>query len=291
MDYRLKKTLLKPFDLLYKINPELELKLLFRLKTGEKLDLENPKTYNEKLQWIKLYYKEKLIPKLVDKYSVREFVARRGLENILNEIYWYGFNPSEIPYEELPEKFVIKATHGSGFNLICNDKRQINPKKINSILEKWLNTDFIPAYGEWFYGIEKPRIIIEKYLEDVNGNIPEDYKIFCFDGEPKYIIVDTDRYSNHKRNIYDLEWNFYNDYTMGFPNDKPIQKPEQLDLMLEYARILSKGFPHVRVDLYALDSQIYFGEMTFTNGSGFDRIKPDKFDIELGNLIKLPNEN
>lgn len=288
MNYKLKQLLLKPMDFLYKINPELEIKLMYRIQQGKKLNLENPTTYNEKIQWLKLNYRDGLIPKLVDKFTVRQFVSDNGLECILNEIYWQGFDPSQIPYDKLPNKFVMKTTHGSGFNIICIDKNELNYKKTNKVLNTWLKTEFIPAYGEWFYGVERPRIIIEKYLEGESGKIPEDYKILCFDGVPKYIRVDTDRYGKHKTNVYDLNWNLLDDVTLEHPNDTPIDKPLLLDEMIDIARKLSEGFPHVRIDLYTVNHKIYFGEMTFTNGSGFDKIKPHEFDLELGSYIKLP---
>ena len=154
-----KNVLLAPFNLLYKISPELELKLLFRIKQGYRLNLKNPTTYNEKIQWIKLYDKNPLMPKCVDKYMVREYIEKIGCENILNDILWNGFNPDDIPFEKLPNKFVVKVTHGSTFNIICTDKTKLEIEDSKKKLKKWLKEKFIPCYGEWFYGIEKPRII------------------------------------------------------------------------------------------------------------------------------------
>lgn len=288
MNYKLKRILLKPFDLLYNVNPELTLKILFKLKTGEKLDLNHPKTYNEKLQWLKLYYKDSRIPQCVDKYEVRKYVKDKGIGHILNDLLWEGFNPEDIPFDELPDKFVIKATHGQGYNIICTDKTKLNYDETIKTLNKWLETKFLPSYGEWFYGIVKPRIIVEKFINTKINKVPEDYKVFCFNGIPKYVVVDTDRFEEHKRNIYDLDWNLKEDYQFGFPNDKPIERPAQFDQLIEYAKILSRGFPHVRVDFYINDTEIRFGEMTFTNGAGFDNIKPKKFNLELGSYINLP---
>lgn len=286
MNKKIKNILLKPFDLLYDINKEITLKILFIIKNGYKLNLENPVTYNEKLQLVKLYYKHPLLTKLVDKYTVREYV-HKICPDILNELYWEGFNPNEIPWDNLPDKFVIKVTHGSGYNILCTNKNKINKAEVIKKINIWLKEKFIKCYGEWFYGVEKPRIIIEKYLDDETGKAPTDYKVFCFNGIPRYVIVDTDRFTKHKRNVYDLQWNFKNNYTLNFPNDKPLKKPKELAELLDIAAKLSKGFPHVRVDLYIIKGKIYFGEMTFTNGAGFDKIRPYEFDVELGSLFKI----
>src|SRR5699024_147581 len=133
------------------------------IKTGDKLDLKHPQTYNEKLQWLKLYYKNPKIPQCVDKYQVREYVRNKGLDYILNDLLWEGFNPEDIPFDDLPNKFVIKATHGQGYNIICTDKSKLNYSKTIKTLNKWLDTKFLPSYGEWFYGVVKPRIIVEKF--------------------------------------------------------------------------------------------------------------------------------
>lgn len=284
-----KNIILAPLNLVYFISPATSLKILFRLKNGHTLNVKNPKTYNEKLQWVKLNYKNPLLTKLVDKYTVRDFVEERAPE-LLTTLYWQGFSGGDIPWDELPEKFVIKATHGSGFNIICKEKKNIDKAVTVETLDKWLRTKFLRCYGEWFYGVEKPRIIVEEFLDNGTGHAPEDYKIMCFDGKAEYIIVDTDRFVGHKRNLYDASWNFLEDVSMDFPNDRPMPRPANLDELIKYAEILSEGFPHVRVDLYDVNGKIYFGEMTFTNGSGFDRIIPHEFDLHLGDLFKLSAE-
>lgn len=286
-----KNIVLFPFNVLYKINPKLELQLLYLLKCRKRLNLKNPMTYNEKLQWIKLYDKNYLMPFCCDKYTVRKFVSDLGCEEILNDLLWAGTNPEEIPFDSLPEKFVIKVTHGSTFNIICKDKNFLDEQKTVKKLKKWLNKDFLPCYGEWFYGIVKPRIIIEKYLEDFNTKNQEltDYKVFCFNGEPKYIRVDSGRYTNnHCKDIYDINWSKIPNATMGYQNSKNIlSKPLCLDEMLEYARKLSAAFLHARVDFYIVRDKIYFGEITFTNGAGFDRIEPESFHREMGDQLEL----
>ena len=156
MDTIKKRIILTPLNILYKISPKLELELLFWMKQGYRLNLKNPKTFNEKIQWIKLYDKNHLMPKCVDKYTVREYVKSKGCGDILNELLWEGFNPEDIPFDKLPNRFVIKVTHGSTFNIICKNKKKLNIPEAKEKLSKWLKEKFIPCYGEWFYGIEKP---------------------------------------------------------------------------------------------------------------------------------------
>ena len=206
MNTAIKSIILTPFNLLYRIAPELELKLMFRIKQGYSLNLKNPKTFNEKLQWIKLYDRNPLMPKCCDKYAVREYVKSKGCEELLNTLYWHGTDPAKIPYDKLPDKFVIKVTHGSTFNIIVTDITKLNKKEVERKITKWLNTKFIPCYGEWFYGKEKPYIVIEKFIESSDDKQLRDYKVFCFNGKPKIIRIDTDRFTEHKMDFYDLNW-------------------------------------------------------------------------------------
>lgn len=289
MNNHVKNIILTPFNILYKINPVLCIKLLFRLKLRQKLDLKNPIGFNQKIQWIKLYDKEPLKPKCVDKYTVREYVEKEGCAELLNELLWEGYNPDDIPFDNLPKKCVIKATHGQGMNIICKNLDKLDRQKTIKQLRKWLKEKYLPCYGEWFYGKIKPRIIVEKFLGDEDDMEPTDYKVFCFHGEPKLIDVHTGRFTNHKRNFYDLEWNLLKGVRINYPCDETaaVPKPEKLNEMLEYARILSKPFIHVRVDFYIVKDRIYFGELTFTNGAGFDVIEPREFDVWLGDCIQL----
>ncbi len=284
-----KNMILAPFNLLYKISPELELKLLFRIKQGYRLNLKNPKTYNEKIQWIKLYDKNPLMPKCVDKYTVREYVKSKGLENILNDLLWEGFEPEDIPFEELPNKFVIKVTHGSTFNIICTDKSKLDVKESILKLKKWLNEKFLPCYGEWFYGIEKPRIIIEKFIESEEGL--KDYKVFCFNGKPEYVAVYSDRQKNNGvpcQEIYDTDWNLIKEHTNHYELPESFTgKPKYFDNLLKYAEILSKDFKHARVDFFIEKDKIYFGEITFTSSAGFGKFSSRGFAEKMGSYIKI----
>ena len=282
-----KNIILAPFNLLYRINPALELKLMFKLKQGYSLDLKNPKTYNEKLQWIKLYDKNEWMPKCCDKYAVREYVEKMGCADILNTLYWHGTNPDEIPYDDLPDKFVIKVTHGSTFNIIVTDKSQLDEEATRKKLNKWLSAKFIPCYGEWFYGKVPPQIIVEQYLEDGHGNDLYDYKVFCFNGKAKLVDVHCGRFGTHKRNVYDLDWNLLDDVYFKYEHFNGVSKPSVLEKLIQYAEILASGFLHARVDFFIVNNRIYFGELTFTNGAGFDRITPRSFDEKMGNWLRL----
>lgn len=281
-----KNIILAPFNLLYKINPALELKLMFKLKQGYDLDLNNPKTYNEKLQWIKLYDKNEWMPKCCDKYAVREYVEKMGCADILNTLYWHGTNPDDIPYDKLPDKFVIKVTHGSTFNIIVTDKSKLDKEETKKKLNKWLNAKFIPCYGEWFYGQVPPQIIVEQYLEDGHGNDLYDYKVFCFNGKAKLVDVHCGRFGTHKRNVYDLDWNLQNVH-FKYENFEGVEKPEAFDELIEKAELLSSTFNHARVDFFIVNNRICFGEITFTNGAGFDHIDPYEFDLNMGNWLEL----
>ena len=283
-----KNLILFPFNLLYKINPELELKLMFRLKQGYSLDLKNPETFSQKLQWIKLYDRNELMPLCCDKYTVRGFVEEMGCGEILNELYWHGSDPENIPYDTLPDQFVIKVTHGSTFNILVKDKSKLDRQEVSRKIRKWLKADYLACYGEWFYGKVPPRIIVEKYLEDENEQELRDYKVFCFNGKAKLIDVHSGRFDGHKRNLYDLNWNFLEDVSIKFEHGEVIPKPAVLEELLQYAEMLSKRFLHARVDFFIVNGKIYFGEITFTSGAGFSVIRPHSFDVEMGNMLELP---
>lgn len=290
MNYALKSFLLTPMNILYGISPKKEIELMFRLKQGYKLNLKDPQTYNEKINWIKLYYKNDDMSICSDKFLVRDYLEKRNCSNILNDLIWQGYNPEDIPWDSLPEKFVIKVTHGSGFNIICKNKNSLDRIATVKKLKKWLKIKYLRCYGESWYGKHQPRIIVEKYLENRDGKPLFDYKFFCFNGVPRYVYVDTWKNGEHHINMYDIDFNLLKNVSLGYPQDldSPIQKPENYDKMIEISKILSKDFPHVRVDLYSVSGETYFGEMTFSKGAGFDRIKPFEFDLEMGSFLKLP---
>lgn len=292
MDNLKKNILLMPFNILYKISPRKTLEILFWMKQGYTLNLEDPQTYNEKLQWIKLYYHNSLMPMCCDKYTVREYIQNKGYGNLLNHVIWQGFDPKKIPFNDLPNRFVIKVTHGSSFNIICTDKAKLDQRDTVIKCRRWLKNKFLPCYGEWFYGIERPRVIVEEYLEGDDGMPVFDYKIFCFNGIPRIAYVDTWKDGKHAINVYDADFRILKDVKLGFPNDDVtvVKKPECWDEMIRIASDLSRDFLHVRVDLYYSHGQIFFGELTFTKGAGFGKIRPLDFDYKMGSWLVLPAE-
>ena len=269
--------------------PEI-LKKWYKKRTGKILDLDNPKTFNEKIQWLKLYDNSPLKTKLADKYRVREWIKEQIGEEYLIPLLgvWNSFD--EIDFDKLPEKFVLKANHGSHWNIIVKDKTKFNKIKAKKKFDKWMHRDYAFKAGlELQYRGIEPKIIAEKYMADSKGEL-NDYKIICFNGEPKFVWVDCGRYSEHTKNIYDLNWNLQ-PFMMTYPVSKnKIPKPQNLDKMIELAKKLCKDFAFVRVDFYNVDGKIYFGEMTYTSMSGTDKFKPEKYDLEMGNMLVLPEK-
>lgn len=267
----------------------LMIKFQYKIKTGRKINFKNLERYSEKLQWYKLNYRDPLMTKCADKYEVRDYIKSKGLEYILNELYAVYDTEKEINFDILPNKFVIKTTNGSGTNIICKNKLDLDKEECKKKLRSWLSRDFYTAGREWAYKNIKPRIIIEEYLEDESSTFDgiNDYKFMCFNGKVKYIVFDVDRFSDHKRNIYDSNWNFI-DVNTDHPNfGDCVTKPEELNKMKEIAEILSKDFPYVRVDLYCLNKKIYFGELTFYPWTGYVSFQPDEFDYKLGKEFDL----
>lgn len=272
-------------DLLY-------LKVRYRCVMKRRLNLDNPQTYNEKLQWIKLYYRKPIMTKMVDKYAAKEYVA-----NIIGEEYiiptlgvWDSVE--DIDFDALPNRFVLKPTHDSGEYIICKDKSNLDKEKALKKLKKSLKRNYFYENREWPYKDVKPRIIAEQYMEDERGEL-NDYKFFCFDGEVKAILIATERHTKHGPffDYFDKDFNHF-PFEQGGPNsNKQIEKPEKLDEMCEMARKLSKGIPHVRVDLYCVKGQIYFGELTFFDSSGMAEFNPEEWNYTFGSWIKLPINN
>lgn len=273
------------------LSDKLYIKLFYYLNTGSKLNLNNPESFNEKLQWLKMNNKVPLYSLLADKYAVRKFIENKlGSENLIPLLGVYN-NFDEINFDKLPKQFVLKCTHDSGGIVICKDKSKLDLKHAKKLMNKSLKTNYFYRGREWIYKDIKPRIVCEKLLVDESNTELKDYKFFCFNGEPKLIQVDFNRFTNHQRNIYDIEWNML-DLSIKYPNNKnlAIKKPNKLDEMLKFASELSRGMPHVRVDFYYIEGEIYFGEMTFFHGSGYEKFTPEKYNEILGNWIELPGK-
>ena len=255
------------------------------LRIGHPIDWVNPTAYTEKMQLEKLSTSNPLKSRLADKYLVREWVSEIIGDKYLIPILgvWDSFD--EICFDELPEQFVLKTNHGSGTNLIVKSKLEMDYKLVKKKFNDWMKTDFAYTTGfEMHYSAINRKIIAEKYLETDLGEL-QDYKFICFNGKPYFCWVDLGRFGNHTRTVFDLDWNVqpWTQERYGISKE-PIPKPQNFDKMVELATALCQGFTHVRVDLYNVDGDIFFGEMTFTNGSGFDPIVPEKYDYMLGKL-------
>lgn len=287
MNSKIKKFILEATRI---IPDRLYLKVAYRIVTGKKLHLSPPKTYNEKLQWLKLYNRNPDYTSLVDKYEVRKFISDTvGAEYLVPVCgVWNTFE--EIDFASLPEKFVLKCTHDCGGLVICKDKSKLDIGETKRIITSSLKNNFYYQGREWPYKNVKPRIYAEMYMEDMGQEQLTDYKVFNFSGEPKIIQVDYDRYAGHKRQFYDVNWNRL-DISFHFPSDmsKKLSKPLVLDEIIRLSKILSKGFPHLRTDFYIVDNKVYIGEMTFFHGTGFGKWTPASFDLEMGEWLNINN--
>ncbi len=259
----------------------------FLHKFGRLINFDNPTTFNEKIQWIKLYEKNPLMTQCADKYAVREFVEEKVGKGVLNELYGVYEDAEEIDFDLLPDSFVLKATHGSGWNIIIKEKKQFNVREVIKTLDKWMATNYHTRRREWAYKHIPPKIVAEKYIEDKNGLLL-DYKFFCFNGTPSFIQVDIDRYKQHKRVFYNSKWERF-DFEFQHPiYEQEVKPPDSLGEMVEIVKTLSSDFLFARIDLYDLDRRPVFGEITFYPEAGFGKFKPEEWDAKFGNLLKLP---
>jgi hypothetical protein len=257
------------------------LKIYYFLKTRKTLNLNNPKIFNEKIQYRKLNYNNKLYSLCADKYKVREYVKKLIGEQYLIPLLYVGDSITKKDIDKLPNSFVLKTNNASKTNIIVLDKTKEDIESIVDKTNKYLNKKFWFGSFEMFYKNINKKVIVEKLLLNKNKKIPEDYKLHVF--KNKIIIqVDTDRFENHKRAFYNEKWNKL-DYSLGFEkNNKKIPEPNNLKEMITIAKSLSKDFEYVRVDLYNVDGKIYFGELTFTHGSGYEKFVPSGKNYEWG---------
>lgn len=267
-----------------------ELRRLYFEKTGNELSLENPQRYTEKIQWRKLYDKQPIYSVLSDKYAVRQWVARKIGEEYLIPLLGVWDKPEDIDFEKLPNAFVLKTNNGSSTNIIVRDKSNLNCELARERLRGWL------AYPTWFangfemhYRDIPPKIIAEKYMMPVDGSADlTDYKFVCFDGKPFMCLVVGTRSTDETLDYFDMEWKHIDLCRRGMHNAaKVTPKPERFEEMIRLASILSEGFAQVRVDFYELNGSVYFGETTFTSGSGMFNFVPDSFDYLLGDMWNI----
>lgn len=259
----------------------------------KKLNLDNPQTFNEKLQWLKLYDRKPEYTDMVDKYAAKNYVAGRIGEEYIIPTYgvWECFD--DIDFDSLPQQFVLKCTHDSGGLVICRDKSTLDREKARHKIESSLKRDFFYVGREWPYKNVPKRIIAEQYMEDTKTEELRDYKFFCFDGVAKALFIATDRQKEGeevKFDFFDMDFKHL-DFKQGHPNAvvSPA-KPETFDEMRQLAEKLSKGIPHLRVDFYEVNGKAYFGELTFSHFSGMVPFNPEEWDETFGSWIKLPEK-
>ena len=272
-----------------KINPILSNKVMYKIQTGKKLNIKNPKTFNEKINYLKIFdfpNNEKVIM-CADKYKVRDYIREKGLDNILVNLIGAWNSVDEIDFDSLPQKFALKCNHGCGYNIICDNKKELDIAEAKKNLKKWMKEDFGLVSGERHYSKINKKIICEEFLED---DI-KDYKFFCFNGEPKFFYISQ----NINGDFHNMQADFY--YIDGKKADfertdhkhfeKDIIMPNNLSEMVDIAKKLSNDFKFVRVDLFSISGKIYFSELTFTPCSGFMPINPESKDLEFGSYIEL----
>ena len=281
----------KYWDLANVLSDKTFIKIEYRNRMRKKLNLKTPQTFNEKLQWLKIYDRKPIYTTMVDKYEVKNYVADKiGDEYIIPTLgVWDSFD--EIDFDALPDQFVLKCTHDSGGLVICKDKSKLNKEKAKKKIELSLNRNYYYHGREWAYKDVKPRVIAEKYMEDKNSKDLKDYKFFCFDGKVKAMFIATDRFTQGVETKFDFyDTNFEHlPFTNGHPNAEcVIEKPKHFEKMKELAEILSKGIPQIRVDFYEIDDEVYFGELTFFHWSGMVPFVPEKWDYVFGEWIELP---
>lgn len=268
------------------------LRVIYEENTGEKLDLDNPRTYREKMQWSKLFDLSPIKTELADKIKARDWVAAKIGEEYLIPVYGIWDTFDEIDFNVLPDSFVLKSNTGSGCNIIVKDKKTFDPEKAKEKFEEFNKMNFAFRSGfELQYKDIVPKVFAEKYMESEDGQL-QDYKFLCFDGKPYYCWVDVDRFSKHRRrNVYDMNWKLqpWNQGSHG-NTEYELKRPDNFEEMIEIATVLCEGFLHVRVDLYNVSGKVFFGEMTFSSSSGFNKTVPEEYDLMLGNFWKLPFE-
>ena len=272
------------------------IKSQYRRVFGTKPNLNNPKTFTEKIQWMKLFDRNPVYTICADKFKVREFVSERIGDEFLIPLLYVTDKPKDIPFDKLPSEYILKTNHTSGYNMICKGGKisffskeyEFDKIQIIGTLEQWLDNNVFYQNREWEYKNIPPKILIEEILHDESNNdLLNDYKIHCFSGKPCYIQTIFDRNEGVKENWFDIEWRPVDLYYFS-RDKKQIEKPGNLEELINTAKKLAKGFNYVRVDLYSINKKILFGELTFHPYSGLMKFQPQEWDKKLGGLLKLP---
>lgn len=274
----------------YKISPEAGAKASYLLVMRRRLNLKSPRSFNEKIQWLKLYLyaSDPLVVQCSDKLAVRQYVESVGLGDTLNGVLGVYPGVALIPWEDLPDQFVLKTTHGCGGNVICRRRSELDRAAATELLDNSLETDYGSISGEMHYSLITPKILAEPYLRDGDRDLPRDYKVYCFNGVPRAVLVISGRGTRIKLDLMDLEWARLPWTRPQFWSETPPERPAQLDEFVAHASRLSAPFPFVRVDFFLINDATIFGEMTFTPASGLATYYTAEGDAVLGGLLTLP---
>ncbi len=266
---------------------EIRYKAIFK----KNINLEPPVTFNEKMQWLKLYNKNPLHSAMADKYLVKNYVAEKIGDQYVAKLLGVWDRVDDIDFTELPDQFVLKTTHDCGGVVVCKNKAALNLKKTKRFLRRHMKREYFYHCREWPYKNIKPRIIAEEFLEDAANEVLPVYKILCFNGKPKIIqTIQNDKKPNETIDYFDTAWNVL-DLRQNYPNSKtPLDRPKKLDEILEIAEKLAEGTSFIRIDLYSVNGEIYFSEFTFFSDAGFAPFHPEKWDKTLGDWINLPEK-
>lgn len=301
MTTRLRDVIRNPYSVVPKLGwrgmldwmpDKMHISFYFRAHMGYWMNWDCPGSFNEKIQWLKLYDRKPEYTIMADKIAVKKYVSEKlGPEYVIPLLDVYE-NPEEIDFERLPDRFVLKCSHNSGKGVvICRDRAGLDIGGVKRELNDGLDRNFYMFGREWVYKDIPRKILAEKYMEDETGEL-RDFKVFNFNGEPRLIQVDSKRFSGHRRNLYSVDWEYINvEYEYPSSPDIQIQKPRCLHDILKAAEVLSRGIPFVRTDFYVVNDKVYFGEMTFYPECGHGKFVPDTFDKELGSWLNLPEKN
>ncbi len=270
------------------------LKRKFYAQNKVKLNLDNPLTFNDKLNWLKLYDRNDEYIKMVNKYTAKQWISDRIGDKYIIPTIGVWEKVSDINFDELPQQFVIKCTHASGANIICTNKSKLDIRKLKKKLNKWMRKNWFWYGREWPYLNCKHQIIVEKFMVDDNDNTGDsattDYKFFCFNGEPKVMYISKDKSHDPRTDFFDMNFNHLPIVIKDPNSDKLPEKPDQFEEMIELSKKLSVGFRHIRIDFYVFNSKIYVGELTFYHCSGFSIIKPYEWNVKMGEWISIKND-
>ncbi|PMR76983.1 ATP-grasp fold amidoligase family protein [Billgrantia endophytica] len=275
----------------YKVSPVTATRLLCFQKTGKIIDIKNPRDFNEKLQWLNLYWDDPLRSVCADKHRVREYAERQGCARILKKLIAVYDSVDDIAWSDLPGKFALKCTHGCGYNIVPADKETLDQEEVKAKLRKWMGERFGRKNLEFHYDKITPRIILEEYIEGEGGDLPRDYNVYCFNGVARIVEVWTEKEGEEWQDIFDLDWQRL-DIGCKKSFERPVERPGCLDEMIRYAQLLASPFPFVRVDFYEKNGEPILAEMTFTPGANMSIDYYTPYGLEyLGNMLELPNKN